>query len=82
MRLASNIGERMGIIFNDEQDAQMESLMKTTHLGQTWAMRYIRIKYMFWGAISTGVGVLVTAVTDYVIMKATDSAGIIGWILG
>jgi hypothetical protein len=72
----------MGIIFNDEQDAQMESLMKTTHLGQTWAMRYIRIKYMFWGAISTGVGVLVTAVTDYVIMKATDSAGIIGWILG
>ena len=72
----------MGIIFNDEQDAQMESLMKTTHLGQTWAMRYIRIKYMFWGAISTGVGVLFTAVTDYVIMKTTDSAGIIGWILG
>jgi hypothetical protein len=72
----------MGIIFNDEQDAQMESLMKTTHLGQTWAMRYLRIKYMFWGAVSTVVGMTSVAITDYIIAKTTDNAGLIGWILG
>ena len=36
----------MGIIFNDSNDAQVESLMKNTHLGTTWAMRYLRIKYV------------------------------------
>ena len=72
----------MGIIFNEEQDAQMESLMKTTHLGQTWAMRYLRIKYAFWGAISTLVGMGGMAITDYLIAKTTDHAGLIGWILG
>ena len=72
----------MGIIFNDSQDAQVESLMKNTHLGQTWAMRYLRIKYMFWSTVFTATGVVGTAVIDYAIMKTTEHAGIIGWILG
>ena len=72
----------MGIIFNDGQDAQVESLMKNTHLGTTWAMRYLRIKYMFWSTVFTTTGIVVTAVTDYLITKSTDHAGIIGWILG
>ncbi|MBU02541.1 MAG: hypothetical protein CME55_04530 [Halieaceae bacterium] len=72
----------MGIIFNDSQDAQVESLMKNTHLGTTWAMRYLRIKYAFWSLIITSTGVVVTAVTDYAIYKASGHAGIIGWILG
>lgn len=72
----------MGIIFNDSNDAQVESLMKNTHLGTTWAMRYLRIKYMFWSAVATASGIVGTAVTDYVISKTTDHAGIIGWLLG
>jgi hypothetical protein len=72
----------MGIIFNDSNDAQVESLMKNTHLGTTWAMRYLRIKYMFWSVVATGTGIIGTAVTDYIISKTTDHAGIIGWLLG
>jgi len=45
-------------------------------------MRYLRIKYAFWSLILTGTGVVVTAVTDYAIYKASGHAGIIGWILG
>ena len=72
----------MGIIFNDAADDQVESLMKTSHLGQTWALRYLKIKAIIWGTIATVTGVVTTAVADYLVFKWTDDAGLIGLILG
>jgi hypothetical protein len=72
----------MGIIFNDAADDQVESLMKTSHLGQTWAIRYLKIKAIIWGTVATVTGVVATAVTDYLVFRWTDSSGIIGLILG
>ena len=71
----------MGIIFNDSNDAQVESLMKNTHLGTTWAMRYLRSSTCL-SAVATASGIVGTAVTDYIISKTTDHAGILGWLLG
>ena len=72
----------MGIIFSDAKDEQVESLMKTSHLGQTWALRYMKIEAIVYGTIATGIGITTTAIVDYCIFKWTDSAGIVGWLLG
>jgi len=71
----------MGVIFKDLADDQTEAMMQTTYVGMTWQMRYMRVRYVFWGATSTIVGMTVTAITDYAIVKWTDYSGIIGWFL-
>ena len=71
----------MGLIFKDITDDQREAMMETTYVGITWQMRYLRIKYVFWGAVACTVSAGVTAATDYAIAKTTDFSGIIGWLL-
>jgi hypothetical protein len=56
-------------------------MMQTTYVGMTWQMRYMRIRYIFWGGVSTVTGMTLTAITDYAIVKWTDFSGIIGWLL-
>lgn len=72
----------MGLIFKDISDDQQEAMMETTYVGLTWQMRYLRVRYVFWGAVSTGTGMALTAITDYAIVKLTEHAGIVGWLLG
>jgi hypothetical protein len=72
----------MGLIFKDITDDQQEAMMETTYVGLTWQMRYMRVRYIFWGAVSTVTGIGVTALTDYALVKMTKHAGIIGWLLG
>ena len=71
----------MGVIFKDLGDDQQEAMMQTTYVGMTWQMRYMRIRYAFWGGVSTVTGMTLTAITDYAIVKWTDFSGIIGWLL-
>ena len=71
----------MGVIFKDLGDDQKEAMMQTTYVGMTWQMRYMRIRYIFWGGVSTVTGMTLTAITDYAIVKWTDFSGIIGWLL-
>ena len=71
----------MGLIFKDIDDDQQEAIMKTLHIGNTWEFRYFRIRAIFYGALSTAIGVTTTAVADWGISKFTDYSGIIGWIL-
>jgi len=72
----------MGVIFKTAEDDQREAMMETTYVGITWQMRYLRIKYTFWGAVACLVTAGVTAATDYAITKTTDFAGIVGWLFG
>tara|TARA_B110000881_G_C18281682_1_gene367786 strand:+ start:335 stop:553 length:219 start_codon:yes stop_codon:yes gene_type:complete len=71
----------MGVIFKDLGDDQQEAMMQTTYVGMTWQMRYMRIRYAFWGGVATVTGMTATALTDYAIVKFTDYSGIIGWFL-
>ena len=71
----------MGVIFKDLVDDQQEAMMQTTYVGMTWQIRYMRIRYAFWGVVTTLTGMTVTALTDYSIVKFTDYSGIIGWLL-
>lgn len=72
----------MGVIFKDVSDDQQEAMMETIYVGQTWQFRYMRVKYIFWGIVSTVTGIVGTATVDYGIYKFTDYSGIVGWILG
>lgn len=72
----------MGAIFKDVSDDQQEAMMETIYVGQTWQFRYMRIRYIFWGATSTVIGIVGTAFADYGVSKFTDYSGIIGWLLG
>ena len=71
----------MGVIFKDLGDDQTEAMMQTTYVGMTWQIRYMRIRYAFWGGVTTLTGMTVTALTDYAIVKFTEHSGIIGWLL-
>ena len=71
----------MGVIFKDLADDQQEAMMQTTYVGMTWQMRYMRIRYAFWGGVATVTGMTLTAIADYTIVKMTDYSGIIGWLL-
>ena len=71
----------MGVIFKDIGDDQQEAMMQTTYVGMTWQMRYMRIRYIFWGTLATLTGMAATALTDYALIKTTDYSGIVGWIL-
>ena len=62
----------MGAIFKDVTDDQQEAMMETIYVGQTWQFRYMRIRYIFWGAVSTVTGIVGTAFADYGISKFTD----------
>jgi len=72
----------MGLIFKDITDDQQEAMMETTYVGLTWQMRYMRVRYIFWGGVCTMSGITATAITDYAIVKLTKHAGIVGWLLG
>lgn len=72
----------MGVIFKTAEDDQREAMMETTYVGITWQMRYLRIKYTFWGAVACVATAGVTALADYAIMKTTDFSGIVGWLFG
>tara|TARA_B100000902_G_C27288777_1_gene905933 strand:- start:780 stop:998 length:219 start_codon:yes stop_codon:yes gene_type:complete len=72
----------MGRIFRDINDDQQESLMKTIHFGNTWEMRYFKIKAYFWGTLAAITSATGAAIADYCVFKFTDHAGIIGWLLG
>ena len=72
----------MGVIFKDVSDDQQEAMMETIYVGQTWQFRYMRIRYIVYGALATIGGMTTTAIVDYAIAKSTDYAGLIGWILG
>jgi hypothetical protein len=72
----------MGAIFKDVSDDQQEAMMETIYVGQTWQFRYMRVRYIFWGTVSTLTGIVGTAFADYGISKFTDYSGIIGWLLG
>ena len=70
----------MGMIFKDLQDDQQEAMMDTMYVGQTWQMRYLRAKYLFWGTVATVMSAASTATVDYLIYKGTSYSGIIGWL--
>jgi len=72
----------VGVIFKDVSDDQQEAMMETIYVGQTWQFRYMRIKYIMWGIFATLAGIGTTATVDYTLVKFTEHAGIIGWILG
>jgi len=72
----------MGLIFRDSSDDQIDGMMRSTHYGLTWTVRLIKIKAMIYGAIAVTTSITATAVLDYCIIKWTEHAGIIGWILG
>jgi hypothetical protein len=72
----------MGLIFKDTQDEQAAAMYEQIHLGNTWQWRYARIKWGITTAVATACGVVLTAVTDYCIVKFTEHAGIVGWLLG
>ena len=69
-------------IFKDLKDDQQEGLMETIFVGQTWQFRYLKIKALIWGSISTITGMGVTALVDYLIYKNTDYGGILSWMFG
>lgn len=82
LRGDTNLGDIMGAIFKDVSDDQQEAMMETIYVGQTWQFRYMRVRYIFWGMVSTVTGIVGTATVDYGIYKFTDYSGILGWLLG
>ena len=72
----------MGAIFKDIKDDQQEGLMESLFIGQTWQFRYLKIKAWFWGTVATATGMGTVALTDYLMYKFTDYAGLMAWILG
>jgi hypothetical protein len=72
----------MGMIFSDSNDEQVDAMMRSSHLGNLWSLRYLKIKAIIYGSIATVSGIGITAVTDYFVFKWTDHSGIIGWMFG
>jgi hypothetical protein len=67
------------LIFRDAKDEQQEGLMETIFVGQTWQVRYLKIKAYIYGTIATASGMAATAITDWTIHKFTSYSGIIDW---
>ena len=68
------------LIFKDSKDEQQEGLMETLFIGQTWQMRYLKLKAYTYGSIATATGMVCTATIDYLFSKWTDYHGIIDWL--
>ena len=71
----------MGLIFNSDADDQVGA-MSNAAMGWTWHYRFAKAKWVAYGIISTITGIITTALVDYAIVKGTDYAGIVGWLLG
>lgn len=67
------------LIFRDAKDEQQEGLMETLFVGQTWQMRYLKIKAYVYGSIATATGMVTTATVDYFLSRWTDYNGILDW---
>lgn len=68
------------LIFRDSKDEQQEGLMETLFVGQTWQMRYLKLKAYFYGSIATITGMGCTATLDYCIAEWTSYNGILDWL--
>ena len=67
------------LIFKDSKDEQQEGLMETLFIGQTWQMRYLKLKAYTYGSIATVTGMVCTATADYFLARWTDYNGILDW---
>lgn len=67
------------LIFKDSKDEQQEGLMETLFIGQTWQMRYLKLKAYTYGTFATLTGMACTATVDYMLSRWTDYHGILDW---
>jgi hypothetical protein len=67
------------LIFKDSKDEQQEGLMETLFIGQTWQMRYLKLKAYTYGTIATVTGMVCTATADYFVARWTGYNGILDW---
>jgi len=71
----------MGMIFENRDDEQQAAMMDTMYVGNSWQIRYLKIRYLAYSVTAVILSVVGTASADYLIFKGTGFSGIIGWLL-
>lgn len=70
----------MGLIFRDIQDDQQDAMLDQMHIGITWQLRYLRIKWVLYSILAILVSITATAGIDYLVITSTEYEGIVGFL--